>query len=92
MGLFKLFAGYTAAKHLLRTTQPRPRPVNIHLHIELPDDEDDSPVYGNYEEDWTRPPIYDAKGREVDEDGFPISDTERYYREYRRMEAKQQKQ
>lgn len=84
MGLFKYFAAYTAAKHLL--TPPRPQTVNLHLHIDLPD-EDDSPVYGNYEEDWTRPPIYDAKGREVDEDGFPISDTERYYREYRRMEA-----
>lgn len=86
MGLFKLFAGYTATKHLLHSTQPRPQPINIHLHIELPDDEDDSPI-GSHEEDWTSPPIYDAQGQEVDEDGFPVSDIERDYRKYRRMEA-----
>ena len=85
MGLLKWYLGYHAVKHMMKTAQPKP--VNIQINVELPDEEDEPPVITDREEDWTRPPIYDEKGREVDEDGFPLSPLERSYRECRRLEA-----
>ena len=80
MGLLKWYLGYHAVKHLMKSAQPQP--VNIQLNIQLPEEEEE-PVITDREEDWTRPPIYDEKGREVDEDGFPVSPLERSYRELR---------
>ena len=70
---------------MMKTDQPKP--VNTQIHVELSDKMDKPSVTTDREEDWTRPPIYDEKGREVDEDDFLLSPLERLYRKGRRLEA-----
>ncbi|MCM1439334.1 MAG: hypothetical protein NC131_09075 [Roseburia sp.] len=91
MGLFKWLVGAAAVKSLCASSRTQPATVQLHIDVSPDPDDGPPPAFGSGEEDWTRPPRYDEKGREIDDDGFPICEQERLYRQYRRMEAAQRK-
>lgn len=87
MGLFKMFLGYTVAKHLLETTRPQPVNINLDLHIQLPDDKEDDDIDLCMDNDSLSTadvpdanpsslPAWDENGRWLmDERGFPVTQT-----------------